>query len=83
MEDIPQPANAPYERGQEVMVYLAPDDEDAKHHGKQGRIVEKTRDTLGEETGRELDSYSYRIETEDGKIGTWFRHRDLVPVGSQ
>ncbi|SIR88808.1 hypothetical protein SAMN05421858_4358 [Haladaptatus litoreus] len=52
----------------------------SKHHGKEGTITDIPQDTLGDETGRELYSYSYRIETEDEEIDVWFRHRDFVPV---
>jgi hypothetical protein len=51
-----------------------------EHHRKEGTITDVLQDNLGDETGRELDSYSYRIETDGEEIDVWFRHRDLVPV---
>jgi len=65
--------------GDRVEVYLAPDDSDSHHHGTVGKIIDVLEDSLGEETERELDSYSYRIETEEDVINVWFKHRDLVP----
>ena len=53
---------------------------DSDHHGKEGTSTDVLQDNLGDETGRELDSYSYRIETDSEEIDVWFRHRDLVPV---
>lgn len=80
MEDVPQPASDPYQPGDDVQVYVSETDPDREHHGKEGTITDVLQDTLGDETGRELDSYSYRIETDGEKIDVWFRHRDLVPV---
>lgn len=79
-EDIPQPASEPYTEGDQVKVYLAEDDVEAAHHGTTGVVVETLRDSLGEETGRSTDSMSYRIETDEGVVKTWFRHHDLVPA---
>lgn len=80
MKDVPQPSDSPYSPGDEVQVYLSRDDPDSTHHGKTGTVVEVLEDDLGEETERELDSLSYRIETEDEVIDVWFRHTDLVPA---
>jgi len=77
MEDVPQPATYPYLVGDEVMVYLAEDDPDGHHHGAEGVVAEVLEDSLGTETGRGMDSLSYRIETPDSIIDTWFRHSDL------
>jgi len=79
MEDIPQPSDEPYSLGNEVKVYLGEDDPDAEHHGTTGMVVDVLEDTLGDETERELDSVSYRIESDGEEIDVWFRHRDLIP----
>ncbi|NHN60461.1 MULTISPECIES: hypothetical protein [Halorussus] len=79
-EDIPQPATEPYSEGDRVKVYLAKDDTDSALHGTTGVVDETLRDSLGEETGRSTDSVSYRIETDEGVLNTWFRHHDLVPA---
>ncbi|WP_436932682.1 hypothetical protein [Halosimplex halobium] len=79
MEDVPQPSDSPYEVGDKVRVYLSRDDPDSRHHGETGTVVDVLTDSLSEETDRLLDSYSYRIETDEGEIDVWFRHRDLVP----
>jgi len=79
MEDVPQPADSPYSLGDDVRAYLSENDPDSQHHGKTGTVVEVLQDDLGAETERELDSFSYRIKTEDGVIDVWFRHSDLVP----
>lgn len=79
MRDIPQPADEPYEVGDSVRIYLAPNDVDTVHHGKTGTVVEILQDNLDEKTGRELDSYSYRIEVNNREVSTWFRHGDLTP----
>ena len=42
-------------------------------------VVEILQDNLDEKTGRELDSYSYRIEVDNREVSTWFRHGDLTP----
>ena len=79
MRDIPQPADEPYEVGDSVRIYLAPNDVDTVHHEKTGTVVEILQDNLDEKTGRELDSYSYRIEIDNREVSTWFRHGDLTP----
>ena len=82
MEDVPQPSSVPYQEGDNVRVYLSETDPDSKHHGKEGTISNVMQDSLGSETGRELASYSYRIETNGDETAVWFRHRDLVPASS-
>ncbi len=57
---MPQPASDPYESGDVVQVYVSETDPDSEHHGKEGTIMVVLQDTLGDTTGRELDSYSYR-----------------------
>lgn len=79
MRDIPQPADEPYEVGDSVRIYLAPNDVDTVHHGETRTVVEILQDNLDEKTGRELDSYSYRIEVDNREVSTWFRHGDLTP----
>jgi hypothetical protein len=80
LEDVPQPASDPYQPGDGVQIYVSETDPDSEHNGKEGTITDVLQDNLGDETGRELDSYSYRIETDGKEIDVWFRHRDLVPV---
>jgi ssDNA-binding replication factor A large subunit len=60
--------------GDPVRVYLAKDDPDAEHHGKTGRVAERLRDSLGEETERPLDDLSYRIRV-DGDVRRRLRRR--------
>lgn len=79
MDDVPQPSPEPYSVGDKVRVYLDEDDPDSRHHDTEGVVAEILEDSLAEETGRDLDSLSYRVETPDGIIDTWFRHSDLVP----
>ena len=83
MEDIPQPTDETYSAGDKVRVYLSPDDSDGEHHGKAGTVVDVLEDSLAEETGRSLDSHSYKIEGDGRELDVWFRHRDLVPVDGQ
>jgi hypothetical protein len=64
MEAVPQPASDLYQPGNDVQVYVSETDPNHEHHGKEGTITDVMQDTLGAETGRELDSYSYRIETQ-------------------
>lgn len=84
MQDVPQPANDPYEPGDRVRVYLSDRDSDARYHGVVGVVVERHRDELGETTGRRLDSYQYELRDTDSneRIPIEFRHRDLVPAES-
>ncbi|WP_096391435.1 hypothetical protein [Halopenitus persicus] len=81
MEDIPQPADAPYQPGDRVRVYLAEDDPDAEHHGRVCEVVERLADSLAEETGRQLDGHLYRVQdaTSGKTLPVDFRHADLVP----
>jgi len=85
MEDIPQPQSDPYESGDRVQIYLSDVDVDATHHGTECIIVDRSYDDLGEETGRELDAYSYRLRPVDGAepLPIEFRHFDLVPAVSE
>ena len=76
MEDVLQPSPELYSPGDEVRVYLAENDHDSRHHGTEGVVAEVLEDSLGEESGRELDSLSYRIKTDEGILDTWFRHSD-------
>jgi len=79
MQGVPQPSDEPYQEGDEVQVYLGPNDSDGQHHGKAGAVVDVLQDNLGAETERELDSLSYRIEVDGRELDIWFRHLDLVP----
>jgi hypothetical protein len=85
MEDIPQPANDPYSVGDHVQIYLASDDPDNQYHDIVCEIVEIHEDSLGKETGRNTDTYSYTLcDAESGEeLPISFRHHDLVPVGSR
>lgn len=79
-QDMPRPADEPYQEGDKVKVYLGDDAPDSTYHGTVGEITGVMQDDLGEETERELDSLSYRIKTDEGELDVWFRHRDLVPM---
>ncbi len=81
MEDIPQPASEPYDPGDVVCVYLAPDDPDTRFHGVEVEVVEVYADDLDSETGRNLDRYSYLVRAVDNSdvLEIQFRHSDLVP----
>lgn len=78
-QDVPQPADEPYHLGDMVRVYLGHNDPDSRHHRKTGMVVEVHEDTLDKETGRELDSYSYKIKVDGKELDVWFQHHDLVP----
>jgi len=79
MQGVPQPSDEPYQEGDEVQVYLGPNDPDGLHHGKSGTVMDVLQDNLGAETERELDSYLYKVEVDGQEIDIWYRHRDLVP----
>ncbi|MCU4971140.1 hypothetical protein OB955_00105 [Halobacteria archaeon AArc-m2/3/4] len=81
MEDIPQPTSEPYEVGDKVRVYLGSDDPDNRFHNERCEVVDVFEDGLGEETGRELDRFSYRVRAinSGSVIPVQFRHSDLVP----
>ncbi|MWV65667.1 hypothetical protein GRS48_12675 [Halorubrum sp. JWXQ-INN 858] len=80
-EDIPQPAPEPYEPGNEVRIYIADDDPDSQHHDTRAVVVDRFKDSLGEETGRTLDAYSYRLKdaSTNELLHVQFRHPDLAP----
>ena len=81
MEAVPQPSPEPYSPGDEVRIYLAEDDADGHLHATRAVVVDRFEDELAEETGRELDSFSYRLRARDGELlDVEFRHRDLVPI---
>lgn len=83
MEDIPQPAESPYDKGDRVRVYIDPGDVDAdEYHGAEAVVIDRFEDNLSEETGRELDRYTYRVRQVDNNdvLDVEFRHRDLVPT---
>lgn len=82
MEDIPQPTSEPYEVGEQVQVYLGPNDPDVAHHGIDCIVVERYEDDLNQDTGRELDRFYYEVRSVDTDdiISTSFRHTDLVPI---
>lgn len=85
---IPQPASEPYDPGDRVRVYLDESDPDVEHHGTECVVVERLQDDLSVKTGRELDQYSYLVETQETgeELPMSFRHSDLVQpqnVGSK
>lgn len=81
MEDVPQPADDPYKKRDEVQIYLGEDDPDGHLHGTRAVVVNRLRDSLADETGRELDSYIYQLRDADtGDELPDCRHRDLVPA---
>ena len=81
MEDVPQPSPEPYDEGDEVRIYLSTKDPDGHLHATRAVVVDRFTDSLAEETGRELDSFSYRLRARNGEIlDVEFRHHDLVPI---
>lgn len=83
MEDIPQPAPEPYDVGDTVQIHLAPDDTDSHLHGLVCTVKTVHQDDLDEETGRQLDAYSYQVQAKDNEeISVWFRHSDLIPLNN-
>lgn len=80
MQDIPQPADEPYEVGDTVKIYLGETDLDSRFHNRVCTIVEVRRDELSDLTERKLDQYEYRLADDGEEIDLWFRHFDLVPV---
>ena len=82
MEDVPQPASEPLEPGDIVRIYVGEADADASFHNTNCRVVGRMEDDLGEETGRDLDRYLYRLEVlQSGEtLDLDFRHTDLVPL---
>ncbi len=81
MEDIPQPADSPYSKGERVRVYVGASDPDHRFHGTPCVVVDRFEDNLDEETGREFDQYWYRVKplNEENPLPIDFRHFDLVP----
>lgn len=82
MEDIPQPAPDPYDRGDVVRVYLDPSDPDSRFHDTRCAVVDWFIDDLDRETDRPLDRLTYRVrDVESGDVlPVDFRHSDLVPI---
>ena len=82
MNDIPQPSKTPYTEGDQVKVYLNPEDHDSQYHGIECEISEVLVDDLNMETSREQDSHIYTIQELDTEeeLPVTFRHRDLVPL---
>jgi len=81
MEDVPQPAPEPYVPGDQVQIYLSATDPDAAHHETECIVVDRFQDELSEDSGRELDAYTYRLRPVDDEtpLPVEFRHFDLVP----
>lgn len=81
MEDVPQPADQPYEEGDTVYIYLSDEDPDSRFHGTRCTVLEDEPDDLAEVAGRELEKHHYRLQRVDtGDIlPVSFRHADLVP----
>jgi hypothetical protein len=82
MTDIPQPSDEAYSVGDQVKVYIGPDDPDSEYHGTVCEVVSIIEDDLDIETGRHSDAYSYKVRSSetDTLLPISFRHRDLVPV---
>lgn len=82
MEDIPQPSPDPYSPGDKVRIYVSENDPDARYNDTHCRVMDRCKDSLGEETGRSLDAYSYRLKAIDSGevLDVQFRHSDVVPV---
>jgi hypothetical protein len=80
MEDVPQPASEPYDPGDRVQIYLSATDPDAAHHGTECVVIDRFQDGLPEDSGRELDAYTYRLRpvNTDTPLPVEFRHFDLV-----
>ncbi|WP_435159071.1 hypothetical protein [Haladaptatus sp. DFWS20] len=49
-------ARVPFQPGDDVQAYVSETDPDSEHHGKECTITDVLQDTLGDETGRELDA---------------------------
>jgi hypothetical protein len=83
VSNVPQPAVEMYSVGDQVQVYVGPDDADAQYHGVVYEITTVFADSLDVETGRSTDSYSYTLRdvATAEELPVMFRHRDLVPVG--
>lgn len=81
MEDIPQPKSEPYALGDQVQIYLSEADPDATHHGTVCVVIDRFQDELPQDSGRELDAYTYRLRPVDDEtpLPVEFRHFDLVP----
>jgi hypothetical protein len=82
MEDIPQPPNQPYERGDLVEVQMPEDDNDAVFNGWVCEVIDILEDDLEELTERETDNLSYKLRPvdEDEPLPMWVRHFDIVPA---
>jgi len=65
MKNIPQPSDNPYEAGDLVRIHLGEDDADAEFHGLVCVVIDRFRDDLDSETGRDLDAFSYRLSFHD------------------
>lgn len=82
MEDIPQPSPEPYSVGDQVRIYVGPNDTDSRYHGIVCEISDIFTDALDSETGRRLDAYSYTLQRSDSgeELPITFRHHDLIPA---
>jgi len=83
MEDVPQPADRPYEVGDVVEVQTPEEEGDARFNGRVCEVVDTLEDDFEDLTERELDRWSYRLRPVDGEepLPVWFRHFDVVPSG--
>jgi ribosomal protein L21E len=82
MKGVPHPSDDPYAVGDQVRIYIGPDDPDSQYHGRVCEVVEVVEDNLDVETNRALDKCSYKLrgnETES-VLPITFRHPDLVPI---
>jgi hypothetical protein len=79
-ESTSDPADEPYEVGDSVEVHFESDRTDSPYHATVGTVVDVMQDDLDREAEREVDEYSYKIESDGEEIESWFRHRNLVPA---
>ena len=78
--DISQPADEPYQEGDNVQVNLGPADPNNPYHGETGKVIDVSQDGFNEETTPKVDAYSYKLEIGGEVPNTWFRHREIVPI---
>ena len=81
MENIPLPADSPYEVGDWVRIHLSDDDMDSQYHGLVCEVIDDIPNSAPKLTGRDIDAHHYslcRVET-GNELRLSFRHEDLVP----
>ncbi|MDB2265835.1 hypothetical protein PM025_17300 [Halorubrum ezzemoulense] len=78
--DTPQPADEPYQEGDDVQVNLGSADPNNPYDGETGKVINVLQEGFDGEAEHEVDAYSYKIEIAGEVPITWFRHRELVPT---